>query len=560
MSLFKKKSEAEILSEMTETEETVAEETAAEPAKVKKPRIINKSRMKYGTYALGITAIVIAAAVAVNVLFGILASRVNLNIDLSLEGENTLTEDNIAFLESLETEVTLTVCATAEDYTGGYLDYYTANQVYSATDSTGEYYAQTIRFLELYQLYSDKIKVEFVDPQTPEFATVMQEYSSTSLNYGDIIVEAVHTVDGEENKRSTIVGFDDLYYLADDSGYASMGYDYYYVSGNYFETAVSSAIKKVSATETIKVGVVSTHCNTSAAEYYTGVLGLNNFEMMDISGAVIETVSDELSMLIIAAPTEDFAISELEAIDTWLYNNGQRGRGLLFFASISSPSLPNLYSYLEEWGISVGSGVLFDTNSQSHMSGDPMTMLFVPTTDSNDTVDAVNGSSSSYIIGSAVPLSVAFENNGTRNTFVPMSTYSDIVVAAPVGTAADWTPPSDYTTAQYPGMIVSCDDEYVDNVLKQSYVVAFASESVVSADLASYSSIGNMDAAVNTANLVSGVEDSGFSFYMKTIDTESYYDQVTQSGADAITIIFQWGIPLLLVVWGIVVFVRRSRK
>ena len=90
--------------------------------------------------------------------------------------------------------------------------------------------------------------------------------------------------------------------------------------------------------------------------------------------------------------------------------------------------------------------------------------------------------------------------------------------------------------------------------------MAFASDSVISTELASYSSIGNMDSAVNTMNLVSGVEDSGFSFYMKTIDTESFYDKVTESSANAISIIFQWAIPLILIVWGVIVFVRRSHR
>ena len=48
---------------------------------------INKKKMKYGTYAIVISAIVIAVAVAVNVLFGVLAKRTNLDIDLSAKSQ-----------------------------------------------------------------------------------------------------------------------------------------------------------------------------------------------------------------------------------------------------------------------------------------------------------------------------------------------------------------------------------------------------------------------------------------------------------------------------------------
>ncbi len=562
MKLFKKKSDAEILSEVLEETEAAEQVEAEDKKPSKKFKIFNKAKMKYGTYAVTVTAIVIAAAVVLNVLFAVLAKRVNLDIDLSLAGENTLTDDNIEFLESLGMEVTLTVCADKEDYVGGYLDYYTAKQQFSATDSTGEYYSQTIRFLDLYEVYSkNKVKVEYVDPQTPEFSEIMAEHSSANLNYGDIIVSATHTVDGEEIVRSNVVGFDEIYYLEDVSGYASQGYDYYYVSGNSFETAVSGAIKKSVATETYKAAVVSTHCKTSSSEYFASVLGLNNFDLYEINGALIESVPEDVSLLIISAPTEDFAVSELEVIDAWLYNKGERGRSVLFFASDYSPALPNLYSYLEEWGISVGEGVLFDTNSQSHMANDPMTMLFRPTTDTNDTIKAIVGSKQKYLmIASAVPLSPCFETSGYRETYVPYVTYSEQVVAAPDGTSVSWEPTSDYSKSQRSGVIVGCDSQWIDSVEKKSYVIAFASDTVVSTSLASYTSLGNMDAAINAANLVVGETGDEFSFYMKTIDNESYADQVTQSGADAIRIIFQIILPLVLIAGGVVVFVRRQRR
>lgn len=547
MNLFKKDTDAEQIND------------AVKSAKQKKRRFNNLLKKKYGTYAIAITAVVVAAVVALNLLFGILASRVMLDFDLSLAGEKTLTDDNIDFLNTLEVDVKLTVCADKDDYTGGFLEYYTANQAFNATDASGKYYAQTIRFLELYDHY-DHISVEFVDPQKPEFSVVMKEYSSANLSYGDIIVSATHMVDGKENVRSTVVAFDDIYYLSDESGYAAMGYGQYTVSGNSFETAVSGAIKKVAATETKKVGVVGTHCTTSVTEYYASILKLNNFEMTSINDTIIQNISNEISVLLIASPKEDFAISELEIIEKWLYNGGERGRGVIFFASTSSPALPNLYNFLEEWGIGVGNGVLFDTNSQTHMQNDPMTMLFRPTTDKSDSIDAVVGDSSSYIFGNCVPLTQIYETNVKRKTEVPIRSYSDAVVIAPVGSEMDWKPSSNVIKTDYAGMVITTEEEYVDNILKSSYVVAFASDSVISTELASYSSIGNMDSAVNTMNLVSGVEDSGFSFYMKTIDTESFYDKVTESSANAISIIFQWAIPLILIVWGVIVFVRRSHR
>ncbi len=532
--------------------------TVAEGVTAKKKKFVNKAKMKYGTYALAISAIVIAAAIAVNVLFGVLAKRVNLDIDISLKGENTLTAENIEFLQSIQIPVTLTVCASRENYLS-YLDYYTG-QGFGVSESGVDYYEQTLRFLDLYEVYSDNITVEYVDLQDPESAKLISEYGDYGLKYGDIIVSAKHMIDGKENIRDTLVAYDDLYHLNDPYAYY-YGYSTgsYVVSGNYFESAVSSAIGKVVATETYKVGVFETHCTPTATEYFTGMLTLNNYEIEGITDTMISEISDDYSMLIISSPTEDFAISELEAIDAWLYNNGNRGRGLLFFANISSPALPNLYSYLEEWGIAVNQGVLFDTNSQTRLPSDPMTMIYTKTTDSNDILDAVLGNTSTYVIGSAAAISTTYESDGNRDTYVPIKTYSQAVAAAPLGSSVNWEPSDDDVLEQRPGVIISCEEEYIDGVPKKSYVVSFASDSFVSQNIVEYySSADNIYAAINTANLVIGAEDTGFTFAMKKLESETY--TVTESTANAIQIIFQWIVPVLLILCGIVVFVRRIRR
>lgn len=559
MSLFKKKSVEEELLAENETEATETEAVVDEkPAKPKKRKFINKAKMKYGAYSIVITAIVVAAAVAVNVLVGVIANRTNLDIDISLKGENTLTEENIEFLKTVSVPVKLTVCASKESYIND-LDYYTG-QSFGVSESGSAYYEQTIRFLELYTKYNENITVEFIDLQNPESAEIIQQYANYGLKYGDIIVSATHTVDGKENVRDTLVSYDDLYYLSDPyEQYYGYSMGSYTVSGNYFERAVSSAIRKVAAAETLKVGIVSTHCTPSTVTYLSNMLALNNYESQDVSDAVISEIPKELSLLVISAPTEDFAVSELEAIDTWLYNNGQRGRGLLFFASPTSPALPNLYSYLEEWGIAVESGILFDTDDKSHLPNDGMTMVYMPSTDDNDVVKGVTDGTTMYIAGASVPLTATIENDGTRSTYTPVVTYSESVAVAPLGSGASWKPAADAELSRHAGIIVSQDEEYVNNEPKKSFVVAFAGYSFVAESIAeTYSSADNMYAALNAANLAAGVDADEFSFYMKSFESETYV--VTEGGSKAITYIFQWGIPVLLIALGVVIFIRRRRR
>lgn len=553
MKLFKKKDALEEL--LLEEGELMEESEDTAPAKRK---FKNKSKVKYGSYAIGITAIVIAVAVAVNVLFGVLAKRVNLDIDISLKGDNTLTEENIEFLKTVDVPVKLTVCSSKDTYLD--LDYYTG-QSFGVSESGVQYYEQTLRFLEMYPKYSDNITVEFIDLQKPESAEVIRDYANHGLNYGDIIVSATHVVDGKETVRDTVVAYDDIYYLSDPySQYYGYSTGSYVVSGNYFERAVSSAIRNVASKETYKVGVIATHCQPTAVTYYTETLKLNGYEIETISDTIISEIDSKYSLLLMASPTEDFAVSELEAIDTWLYNNGLRGRGLIFFASPTTPEVPLLYSYLEEWGIAVGEGILFDTNDDSHVASDPMTMLYMAAdAKDNKIIESMTKEAQGFLVGSAVPLTAIIEDDGTRSTHVPVTTYSDSVAVAPYGSSSSWTPSSDDELDTLPGVIVARDEEYVDNVPKASYIVAFASTSFVNQSIIEmYPSVNNLQLALNAANLSVSADEETFSFYMKSIEAETYV--VTEGAAKAIKYVFQWGVPVLLIALGIVVFIRRRRR
>ena len=534
--------------------------------KTENTKLRNKSALKHGSYAIAITAIVIAVAVALNVLLAVIAKRVNLEIDLSSSKASTLSEDNIEFLRGIETDVTITVCADKDDYVNGYLDYYVAQSEYSASDKTGQYYAQTIKLLEKYEVANSHIEVEYVNPQAPEFSAIISEFSKSNLRYGDLIVEAKQLVDGQQVRRNSIVTFEDIYRIT-ESQYAAYG-DYNTVSGNFLETALTSAIYKVISGESKNAVVVSTHCDITEMEYFSAILGLNNFNVTYITDVVLGNISEDADLLIIAAPTEDFSTTELGVIERWLMNDGKRGRGLVYFASVYSPKLTNLHTYLEEWGISFGEGILYETDASSSLPSDPMTMGFIPyegeyKSENSDTyafLKAATNNVSLILSGGNLPMYTTFDTLDTRITAKIVTTMGETAVVAPKGSSSQWEPDSSSEKAQHNGLIIARDYDYIDNVPHSSYVAAFSSTDFISSDWGSYSDLDNMDVALNAAKVVCEAEESNISFATKTITSESYADKVTEASAVAVRTIFQYAIPAILIIFGIVVFVRRTRR
>ena len=518
--------------------------------KAKKPKKLkNQALLRKGSFSVAITAAVLAGIIILNVLVSALSKRFVLEFDMSAEKENSMSEENIDYLKNLDAEVQITVCATPEDYEGGYMSYYAQN-LYGVTSDATDYYKQTIKLLDKYPAYNDKISLRYIDTQDSQFTEISSKYSNEKLSYGDIIVSC--TKNGSE--RYKIVGFSDVYNLSEDSTYASYGYTTSTVGGNNVETAVTSAIAYVTSNKTKKAALITGHSKNDYTADYQTLLKENNYEITVISDSMIGSISDEYDAVIIAAPTADFLGAELDALSEFLENDGKLGKGLIFFADASAPYLTNLYDFLEQWGIAVGEGILFETNSQNYMPDDPMTMGTYPTSSDNDITSGMN----LCITGYNVPITAAFESEGNITVTSLMST-PESVVAAPVGTAASWTGADDYTKQSYSSVIQAEMSDYDDdNNEISSYVLAFSSIEFIQSEYNEQSAVANKNITLAAAERAVGAENTGISFISKTITNESYSDSVTDSSAGIIRILFMFILPIACIALGIYIFIRRK--
>lgn len=518
--------------------------------KVKKPKKLkNQALLRKGGFSVAITAAVLAGIIILNVLVSALSKRFVLEFDMSAEKENSMSEENIDYLKNLDAEVQITVCATPEDYEGGYMSYYAQN-LYGVTSDATDYYKQTIKLLDKYPAYNDKISLRYVDTQDSQFTEISSKYSNEKLSYGDIIISC--TKNGSE--RYKIVGFNDVYNLSEDSTYAAYGYTTSTVGGNNVETAVTSAIAYVTSNKTKKAALITGHSKSDYTADYQTLLKENNYEITVISDSMIGSISDEYDAVIIAAPTADFLGAELDALSEFLENDGKLGKGLIFFADASAPYLTNLYDFLEQWGIAVGEGILFETNSQNYMPDDPMTMGTYPTSSDNDITSGMN----LCITGYNVPITAAFESEGNITVTSLMST-PESVVAAPVGTTASWTGADDYTKQSYSSVIQAEMSDYDDdNNEISSYVLAFSSIEFIQSEYNEQSAVANKNITLAAAERAVGAENTGISFISKTITNESYSDSVTDSSAGIIRILFMFILPIACIALGIYIFIRRK--
>lgn len=517
------------------------------PKKEKAKKIKNQALLKRGSYSLAITAAVVAGAIILNILVGALTDRFVLEFDMSLNKDNSISEENIEYIKGIEDKVTVTVCADEETYSS-YMGYY-AQQYYSVSDDAAtSYYDQTVTLVNKYADYNKNITVNFVDTQSTKFTEISSKYSSEKLMYGDIIISTEK--DGAEKHK--IISYDDIYYLYEDTTYASYGMSFYTVSGNNIETALTSAISYVTSDKIKRAAIITGHSATDYTATYQTLLKDNNYETEIISDSLVTEISSEYDLVVIPCPSTDFIGTELDAVSEFLDNDGKLGKGLIFVADVTAPYLTNLYDFLEQWGIVVEDGILFETNSSNHMADDPTT-LGSYTTEADDILSGM----SVCITGYNVPMYAGFESEGGITVTSFMET-PDSVVAAPKGVDASWTEADNYETDTYSTVIQAAKSDYdEDNNPITSYVTAFSSTHFLESEYSEYSSVSNKDVLFAVSERGAGADKTDISFVSKYIDEESFADQVTEASSNTMRIIFMIILPIICIAAGIYIYIKR---
>lgn len=531
-----------------------AEKSLIKKLKAARPKKLrNQAFLKKGSYSIAFTALVLVAVILVNWIIGALADRFNLEFDMTSAKQNTMSKENIEYVKNIETEVSVIFCAGEDDYTGGMMSQY-ASYYHQVSDSNeGDYYTQTVNLVKKYADYNKNIKLEFVDTQSTEFAAITANYPTDNIAYGDIIVSA--TAIGEDSKpveRHKIISYADIYSLADESGYAAMGYGSYTISGNNIETELTSAIAFVLSADIKKVAMITGHSTNNFSESYRELLEANNYEVTIIADPMISEISDDFDIVALVAPNIDFIGSELDVISKFLDNNGNLQKGLIYFADATVSTLDNLSAFLMEWGIEVKDGILFETEEKNHMEGDPFTMGLYPSED-----DITKGMTY-CIAGYNVPLLAGEPVSKNISVTELMSTLPS-VIEAPKGSDAGYSGYKDSDKATYAAVLQAEKVDYDDdNNEISSYVMAFSSVEFIYSQWAEYDSLSNKNIALAATDRAANVGDSGITFISKTITNESFADAVNSGDVAVIRFFFVLLLPVAAIVTGIVIFFRRK--
>ncbi len=354
---------------------------------------MNKKR-KYKYAAMTTALLIIALIIIVNLIFGVLSSKMSLSIDLTKDSILKFSDVTNNTMKKLNMDVKIISLIPSDD--------------------TNREMLQIDEILKKYAAMSDKITYERADAvKNPGLLTK-------------------YTVDGKPLQSNYYVIFEtDRMYSAVDVNdmfvVYKKGSDI--MSGALkAEQSFTSAIVKVTEGSDITAYVCTGHGENMNAETLKGkVLADMGYNFKDIS-LMTDDIPKEADLIIIYDPSTDYSADEIEKIAGF----SKGGGSIQVFLSPENMELTNLFGYLGEWGVSVGDGLVGDNSSANYVS---YRTYLLPTIVQNDITKTLGTDGTGIMFPLSRPVSAKSKNGMSAYTLA--ETSSDAYVKADIYSAND---------------------------------------------------------------------------------------------------------------------------
>lgn len=520
--------------------ENAAEEKSGKPEKSKKPSSKGK-RLKHGALAVVFTVFFVAAVVLINVIFNMVLDRFDIAADLSDKSFYSISEETSSYLAGLDDEISIVVTAEEEPFESSY-----------------EYYKQVSEITKRVAGANPRFTLQYLD--LDENPTFYSKYGN-NLNMGDIIVESAKT-----GRHVIVTGQDYLspkYYVngeettaAEYQMYYQMGYGQY-VSVEYYaaaEKCLLSAIMNVTNEDPVRVAFLVGYGVNAAPDALSSLLEDNTYTVETIDIQNVETIDSDIDFAVICAPLYDYTTDDINKLDMWLDNGGKYDKNLMFIPSVQVDEMPNLNKYLNDWGLSLGSGFVYQTNTDYGFSASPTYQQLQ--LDDSDYAEGIDVNTKSTQGDGLKPITLLFDEYSNYQTQSIISSYDGAVIAP--FDRGDWDPSQAEDSGSYIVAAEAYKSFYDQLDPHRSRIFVIGGEYFVDATFLTSTYLNNADIILSIFNNASGKEDVEVTVVPQVFGAATY--EITGSQAQLITIIFAVIVPLVVIAVGVVVIIRRKRR
>lgn len=468
--------------------------------KIKK--LFQSNDSKRGSYTLAMTSIVIAIVIVFNMIVNLIPENKR-QFDISSTNIYEISSKSKKIINNVDHDVTFYVLAEK-----------------SNTDK------RIKTFINKYASLSDKIHIKWIDPVLHPSA--LAKYGTEKNN---IVISCKKT------NRTTTVSFDDI--LVSSTSYYSTSSSASSFDG---DGQLTSALNYVTSDKEYKAYYTSGHGESSLSSEVTSLLTKSRISTSDLLLMTATSIPDDCDLLIIDGATSDFTKDEVKLLSSYLKKGGK----VVTLLALTNKSMKNLYGLLKDYGLTVQSGYIADTE-RSYQGN---YYYLIPNL-------SVSGDMASGISSNSVMM---INSKGmTQNTPVRDSISTDAFMTTSSNGYA--VTEKKQTQGTYVLGATSTESVKVKNskgkkVTKESRLTVYGSNMLIDEQItSSFSSLENLTLFTNS---VTASLDNADNVSISPKSLEVSYNTIAHPGPFSILVVFV--IPVGLIVGGFIVWFRRRRR
>ena len=454
-----------------------------------------------GSYSLVITAVVLALLIVLNILVSALPSNLT-KYDISAAKLYSITSNTKAVVNALEEDVT----------------------IYWIVQS-GEEDDVIENLLDKYDALSDHIEVVKKNPDI--YPTFAQQYTAETVENNSLVVEC--------GDRSRYIGYDDIYLYEADV------YSYSYNTSFDGEGAITSAIDYVVNADQPRIYLLQGHGEADLPTTFSEQLEKDNMELETFSLLTADGVPEDADCVMIYGPSSDISAEEKDMLADYAAGGGK----LLVMAGPTEDGiLKNLYSLLEDYGVSANEGIVIEGDREHYAFQAPFVLM--PDMGSSDITDSLMEENYYPIM----PLSLGLTVRSSSYDVTELLTTSD----------ASFSKVSGYDLETYEKEEGDLDGPFAVGVSIQcgseGQIVWFSSSSFLDDTYNAYSSGANLNLAMNAVSSLVG-ESEAMAIRSKSLNYN--YLTISDSTSSLLKVVMIGVFPLAYLGIGILVVLKRRK-
>jgi hypothetical protein len=304
----------------------------------------------------------------------------------------------------------------------------------------------------------------------------------------------------------------------------------------------------VSDPDPVVVTILTGREEVTSLTYFQKLLLANGYTVNTID-ITTEDIPEDTDMCIIPAPQQDYLEADIEKVDTFINNDGNLGKNLIYIASYQQTDTPNLDEFLEEYCIDVGDGIVCESDTDHYYTQPYLTLA---DDISDNFVQDVTSESPKIMFYVSRPITLLADEKGKIGTEAYVSSTESAYVA-------DMQTGEETSNGQQIYAAVASKAKFNDDgSADYSNILVIGSDAALSDTYLMYDQYQNREYFLSVVNGLTGKSSTGITIEPKVI-TGNIFD-ITSSQITLLKVIFIGVIPAITLIVGLVIWLRRKNR